>query len=332
MTEVVSQTESPIATQARDIGRSVLTQEARALDYLANCLGPDFDRACDLINACKGHVVITGIGKSGHIGQKIAATFASTGTPSFFVHAAEALHGDLGMITSSELVIAISYSGQSAEVLALLPAFRQLNGPIIAITGEPKSSLARMADCHLCVKVENEACHLGLAPTSSTTATLALGDALAITVSQQKGFSTNDFAASHPAGRLGKRLTLRVKDVMHHNSALPIVQGRDSIASGLYEISRKALGMAAVIKDEQLIGVFTDGDLRRAVDKKLPLDSTPFELAMTKNPRTISPDVLLTTAVAKMNEEEINGFLVTDENGKLVGAFNIRDVMRTGII
>ena len=318
---------------AREQAQKVLKVEAAALLNIAENLSSTFEEACELILSTRGRLIVTGIGKSGHIARKIAATMASTGTPAFFIHPADSLHGDLGMVTCLDVVLALSYSGQSSEIIGMLPAIRRLGCPLISMTGEQNSPLALASTVHLHVPISAEACPLGLAPTTSTTATLGLGDALAMAVSKLRGFTARDFAASHPAGRLGKRLTLQVKDIMHGGEHVPQVKATDMISTGLIEISQKGLGMAAVMAENgTLVGIFTDGDLRRAVDKRCSLEGTSFEQVMSPAPRTIGPDVLLTAAVTNMNKWEVNGLLVMTEDGRLVGAFNIRDVMRTGIL
>jgi arabinose-5-phosphate isomerase len=299
---------------------------------LSSRIGSVFVQACHLLLACQGKVVLTGIGKSGHIAGKLAATFASTGTPAFFLHPAEAGHGDLGMLGASDIVLALSYSGQASEILNMLPRIKRLGLPLIAMTGNPDSMLARAADVHLNVQVPQEACLLGLAPTSSTTATLAMGDALAMSLLSARGFTREDFANSHPGGNLGKQLLLRVSDIMHHGESVPRVQSGTRITDALLEMSSKGLGMTAILSEERLIGVFTDGDLRRTVDRGYDLRATPIELAMTRSCRTIRPEVLVMEALREMQTHRINGFLVVNAQEQLVGAFNMMDVIRAGII
>ncbi len=307
--------------------------ELDAVDALTSRIDDNFIRACEAIMACTGRVVVTGMGKSGHIGNKIAATLASTGTPSFFVHPGEASHGDLGMITSQDVVIAISNSGNTSEVVTILPLIKRMGVPLISMTGNPESTLAREAMANLDVSVETEACPLGLAPTSSTTATLVMGDALAMALLEARGFSAEDFAFSHPGGSLGRRLLLRVSDIMHTGDRIPRVTTGTTLSGALLEISRKGLGMTTVT-DEQgnLVGVFTDGDLRRTLDSNPDVHATPIENVMTRNGKTIQADQLAAAALNIMEEMKINALPVTDETGTLVGAINMHDLLRAGVI
>lgn len=311
--------------------RRVLELEAQAILDLSAHLDDAFLQVVDLILRCRGRVVLTGMGKSGHIAGKIAATLASTGTPAFFLHPAEAAHGDLGMTTSEDVVLAMSNSGESAEILALLPSLKRKGVPIVALSGRADSTLAREADYFIFAGAKTEACPHNLAPTSSTTASLALGDALAIVLLEARGFQPEDFALSHPGGALGRRLLIRVQDLMHQNQALPIVAPQTSLRDTLLEISRKGLGLAAILDGEQLCGIFTDGDLRRALDKNIALD-TPIAEVMTRAPRTILPQKLATEAVRKMESEKILSLLVCDENGHFVGVLTMHDVLRAGVI
>jgi len=314
-------------------GRRVLEIEGQALAAVGARIGEEFARACALAIACRGRVVATGMGKSGHVGRKIAATLASTGTPAFFVHPGEAGHGDLGMITDADVVLAISYSGESDEILMLLPALRRQGNAVIAMTGRPQSTLAREADVHLDVSVPAEACPLHLAPTSSTTATLALGDALAVALLEARGFTADDFARSHPAGSLGRRLLLRIDDVMHTGEALPAVRAEATVAEALVEMSRKRLGMTAVVDgDGLLLGIFTDGDLRRALDQGLDVRQAPIAAIMTRSPRTVRTGRMATEAARLMEEHRINGLIVVDEAGRAVGALNIHDLLRARVV
>jgi len=314
-------------------GRRVLQIEGQALAAVGARIGEDFARACQLVMAGHGRVVATGMGKSGHIARKIAATLASTGTPAFFVHPGEAGHGDLGMITDADVVLAISYSGESDEILMLLPALRRQGNTVIAMTGRPQSSLAREADVHLDVSVPAEACPLHLAPTSSTTATLALGDALAVALLEARGFTADDFARSHPAGSLGRRLLLHIDDVMHGGDALPQVGADASVAQALVEMSRKRLGMTAVVDgDGILLGLFTDGDLRRALDQGVDVRQTPIVEVMTRNPRTVRAGQMATEAAHLMEQHRINGLIVVDATGRAVGALNIHDLLRARVV
>ncbi|NIV17040.1 MAG: KpsF/GutQ family sugar-phosphate isomerase [Woeseiaceae bacterium] len=280
-----------------------------------------------------GRVVVTGMGKSGHIGNKIAATLASTGTPSFFVHPAEASHGDLGMITAHDLCLAVSYSGETDEIVTILPLIKRRGARLVSMTGNPKSTLARAADAHLDVSVEKEACPLKLAPTASTTATLAMGDALAVALLEIRGFTVDDFALSHPSGALGKRLLLRVDDVMRDGEAIPSVAPDVSLRDGLMEMTAKGLGMTAIVDAKNsILGIFTDGDLRRALDAGVDVHSTPMRDIMHENPKTTGKDILAAEAVHLMEENKITSLLVADDENKLIGALNIHDLFRAGIM
>jgi arabinose-5-phosphate isomerase len=311
----------------------VLDIESRAVLQLKERLDRSFTDACELCLQTTGRVVVTGMGKSGHIGGKIAATLASTGTPSFFMHPAEASHGDLGMITSQDLMLAVSYSGETQEVVTILPLVKRMGAKLISLTGKPGSTLAKAADVHLNVAVDEEACPLNLAPTASTTATLAMGDALAVALLESRGFTAEDFARSHPSGSLGKRLLLLVSDVMHTGNEIPAVREQVKLSEGLVEMSRKGLGMTAIVDEEQLIlGIFTDGDLRRALDASVDVHKTEMRSVMHRNCKTISPDVLAAEAVHLMEEHKITGLLVAGPDGKLLGALNIHDLFRAGIM
>jgi arabinose-5-phosphate isomerase len=278
-------------------------------------------------------VVVSGMGKSGHVGGKIAATLASTGTPSFFLHPAEASHGDLGMVTRGDVVLAISYSGETAELLMILPLFKRMGAGLLAMTGNPASTLARESDVHLDVSVPAEACPLNLAPTASTTATLAMGDALAVALLKHRGFTEADFARSHPGGALGRRLLLHVSDVMRRGSDLPMVRPETPLTEGLLEMSRKRLGLTAVVDaDNHVVGIFTDGDLRRALDRNLDVRATAMSDVMTRSPRAIRPDELAAEAVLMMEKHSVNGLLVLDDAGRLVGALNVHDLLRAGVM
>jgi len=314
-------------------GRRVFEIERDELDRVGGRIGTDFARACRLILGSRGRVVTTGMGKSGHIARKIAATMASTGTPSFYVHPGEAGHGDLGMITEDDVVLALSYSGESDEVLMLLPVLKRQGNALISMTGKPESSLARAADVHLDVNVDNEACPLALAPTSSTTASLAMGDALAVALLDARGFTADDFARSHPAGSLGRRLLLHITDVMHSGEDLPKVDAEASLSQALMEMSRKRLGMTAVVDAQGvLIGLFTDGDLRRALDTELDVRTAKISEVMTRNPRTIGADQLAVEAARLMETHKINGLIVVDGQGRAVGALNIHDLLRARVV
>lgn len=315
------------------LAREVLNIEADALRSMAQRLEDRFLAAVDLVLACTGRVIVTGIGKSGHIGSKIAATLASTGTPSFFMHPAEAAHGDLGMVTTSDVILALSNSGESDEIIALLPALKRKGIPIIAMTGRPQSTLAREATVHLDAAVEKEACTLGLAPTTSTTAALALGDALAVTLLDARQFQPEDFALSHPGGSLGRRLLVHIRDLMHSGDALPVVRLGTPLKDALLEMTRKGLGMTAVLAaDGSLAGIFTDGDLRRTLDRTLDLAGVIIDDVMHPQPRTIAAKLLATEAAKEMELRKINGLLVVDDHGRLIGALNMHDLLKAGVV
>lgn len=320
--------------QLRQWGRKVIDIEKGALDNLYQYVESDaFIDACDMILNCTGKVIVMGMGKSGHVGHKIAATLASTGTPAFFVHPGEASHGDLGMITENDIVMAISYSGESSEILTLMPVIKRMGIKVISITGKPNSNMAKLAQLHLCVQVPEEACPLGLAPTSSTTATLVMGDCLAVALLQAKGFTRDDFALSHPGGTLGRKLLLKVSDVMHKDDDLPIVSNHICITEALYEISKKGLGMTAIVDDNnQLVGIFTDGDLRRVIDANIDLRSTPIAKVMTSNCVTLSSNILAAEALKLMDEKNINGLIVVDDLHQPIGALNMLDMVKAGVI
>jgi arabinose-5-phosphate isomerase len=316
-----------------EMGREALRIEARAVAALEGRLGADFERACRMLLACTWRVVVSGMGKSGHVGGKIAATLASTGTPAFFLHPAEASHGDLGMVTRGDVVLAISYSGETAELLTILPLFKRMGAGLLALTGNPASTLAREADVHLDISVPAEACPLNLAPTASTTATLAMGDALAVALLKHRGFTEADFARSHPGGTLGRRLLLHVSDVMRRGSDLPVVRPETPLTEGLLEMSRKRLGLTAVVDaDGRVVGIFTDGDLRRALDRNLDVRATAMADVMTRSPRAIGANELAAEAVLMMEKHAVNGLLVLDGSGRLVGALNVHDLLRAGVM
>lgn len=295
-------------------------------------LGADFVQACRICLACRGRIVVTGLGKSGHIAGKIAATLASTGTPAFFVHAGEASHGDIGMITRDDALLALSNSGETAEVLAIVPGIKRLGVPLIALTGDPRSTLARAATVHLHIGVPGEACPLNLAPTASTTAALAVGDALAVALLEARGFTEEDFARSHPAGKLGRRL-LRVTDVMRTGTDVPQVRPGTALAEGLLEMSRKGLGMTAVVDEGgRALGIFTDGDLRRALDRAADLRATPMEAVMTRHAKTVRVQSLAAEALLLMETHRITALLVVDAEERVVGALNVHDLMRAGVV
>ena len=307
--------------------------EHEAVARLVDRIDAGFVKACDLILNCRGRVVVTGMGKSGHIGSKIAATLASTGTPSFFVHPGEASHGDLGMITPQDVVLAISNSGNTAEVITILPLIKRMGAPLISMTGSAKSVLAREADVNLDVSVDTEACPLGLAPTSSTTVTLVMGDALAVALLEARGFSAEDFAFSHPGGSLGRRLLLKVNDIMHAGERIPAVLEGTSLREALLEMSRKGLGMTTIVDAQGVLkGIFTDGDLRRALDKGVDIHKTNINEIMTRNCRTVHLEMLAAEALKIMEDFKINGLVVTDSDNRVVGALNMHDLLRAGVL
>lgn len=317
----------------KKLGLAVIETEANAVKALAARVNDDFVKACQYMLSCPGRIVVLGMGKSGHIGGKIAATLASTGTPAFFVHPGEASHGDLGMITSQDVVFAMSNSGETEELLTILPIIKRLGVPLIAMTGNPHSTLASMASVHVDISVEQEACPLGLAPTSSTTATLAMGDALAVALLEARGFTAEDFARSHPGGRLGRRLLLLITDVMRSGGDLPMVSAGATLKEGLLEISRKGLGMTAVVDDQQrVLGIFTDGDLRRKLDAGVDLHNVTMEEVMTRECQTVTDEILAAEALQVMESRKINGILVVNQQGQLVGALNMHDLLRAGVV
>ena len=313
--------------------RNVLCIEANALTELAAQLDEHFVQAINMILACKGRVVVVGMGKSGHIGRKIAATLASTGTPAFFVHPGEAAHGDLGMIIDCDIVLALSYSGESDEVINLLPALKRKGIQIIAITGRDQSTLAKNADVHLNIAVKREACPLGLAPTASTTAALALGDAIAVVLLEARQFTPEDFALSHPAGSLGKKLLIHVSDLMHTDNELPAIQSGSMLKDALIIMSEKGLGLTAVVEpNNRLLGIFTDGDLRRLFTHTDNLSEITIDQVMGTAPQTIEAEKLASEALYIMQQKKINALLVVDQNNKLIGALNMHDLLKAGIV
>ncbi len=313
--------------------KRVINIEVAAITALSDRLNERFTAACDLLFHCTGKVVVCGMGKSGHIGNKIAATLASTGTPSFFMHPGEANHGDLGMLSKGDVLLAISNSGETAELLNLLPVVKRLNVPVIAMTNSNSSSLGQYADIVIDISVAEEACSLGLAPTSSTTATLVMGDALAVALLDKKGFTSNDFALSHPGGSLGRKLLLSVEDIMLSGDALPLVQPDSTIAEALLEISKKGLGMTGVVdNDGSLIGVFTDGDLRRILDAKVDIHNATVSSVMTKGGKTTSKHELAVEALNIMEANKITALMVVDENRQPVGAFNMHILLKAGVL
>ncbi|MFM0285461.1 arabinose 5-phosphate isomerase KdsD [Paraburkholderia megapolitana] len=319
--------------RALALARDVLDIEADAVRALRDQLDEGFVEAIDLILSCRGRVVVSGIGKSGHIARKLAATFASTGTPAFFVHPAEASHGDLGMITSEDVFVAMSNSGESEELVAILPTIKRLGVKLIAVTGRPQSSLAQLADVHLNAFVSKEACPLNLAPTASTTAALALGDALAVAVLDARGFGVDDFARSHPGGALGRRLLTYVRDVMRIDDQIPKVTGAATVRDALFQLTAKRMGMTAIVDDHDRVqGIFTDGDLRRVLERDGDFRELPIASVMTHAPRTIGADHLAVEAVELMERYRINQMLVVDDAGKLIGALNMHDLFSKKVI
>lgn len=319
--------------KVKELGKAVITAEAAAVNALAARVDDSFVEACQLLGNPAGRIVVVGIGKSGHIGRKVAATLASTGSPAFFVSAAEANHGDLGMVAKGDVVIMLSNSGESEELTALIPPLKRMATPIIVLSGNVKSSLANNADVYIDVSVTQEACPLGLAPTTSTTAMLAMGDALAIALLDAKGFDENDFARSHPGGKLGKRLLIKVADIMHTGEEIPIVHTGMSLKQGLLEVSSKGLGMTAIVDDHQcVIGVFTDGDLRRALDKSLDVNNTSITDVMTPNCRTARADQLAAEILELMQQVRINSIPVVNEKNEIIGALNMHDLLNAGVL
>lgn len=317
----------------RTHGKATINAESKAILDLVERIDDKFNQACKILLNCQGRVIVAGMGKSGHVGRKIASTLASTGTPAFFIHPAEACHGDLGMLTSQDVVIVISNSGTTDEIVTILPMIKRLGIPVISLTGNSTSTIATTADINLDVSVEKEACPLNLAPTSSTTVTLVMGDAIAIALLQARGFTEKDFALSHPNGRLGKRLLLRIADIMHSGDSIPRVNETALLSNTLLEMSEKCLGMTAIMNDQnKVIGVFTDGDVRRALDHGYDVHTTPVSQVMTKNCMTVKPELLVAEALKLMETKKINGLLVLDDNDNLVGAFNLLDIVRSGVM
>lgn len=313
---------------------AVLTNEAEAISELTNRLDEAFITACDLLLRCEGRIVVMGMGKSGHIGGKVAATLASTGSPAFFVHPGEASHGDMGMITENDVVLALSNSGETSEIKTLLPLIQRLGVPMVALTGNPASALANAASAHIDVSVEKEACPLGLAPTTSSTAALAMGDALAVSLLEIRGFTTNDFALSHPGGQLGRRLFLRIQDIMHTGQTIPKVSLSANLSEALLEMSGKGLGMTTIIDDQQqLCGIFTDGDLRRVLDHDIGnVRDVKIEDVMTKSFKTVVPEMLAAESLQIMQQHKINSLPVINDTKQLVGAMNMHDLLQAGVV
>ena len=322
-----------VSPNALNLGRQVLDIEAAAVHALSARLDESFLHALDVILNCEGRVIVSGMGKSGHIARKIAATMSSTGTPAYFVHPAEASHGDLGMVASTDVFIALSYSGESQELMTIVPIIKRQGAKLISMTGNPSSSLAKVADVHLNAAVDREACPMNLAPTASTTASLALGDALAVALLDAKGFNAENFARSHPGGSLGRRLLTRVADVMRTGSRMPMVSEDAMLDAALMEMSRKGVGMTAIVDGSNVVkGIFTDGDLRRTLEKSLDFKSTPVNSVMSANPRCIGPDSLAAEAVQLMEQHSISQMLVVDEQHRLVGALNMHDLLHAKVI
>jgi arabinose-5-phosphate isomerase len=315
------------------LAREVINIEAAAVQALAQRVDDNFLRALNIILSCEGRVIVSGMGKSGHIARKIAATMSSTGTPAYFVHPAEASHGDLGMITSLDVFIALSYSGESDELMTIVPVIKRQGARLISITGNPKSTLALAADAHLDGSVTKEACPMGLAPTTSTTVALVLGDALAMALLDAKGFGEEDFARSHPGGSLGRRLLTHVRDIMHSGKNIPAVPLEAMLSDAIMEMSRKGLGMTAIVDANQhVLGIYTDGDLRRTLEKQLEFSSTAISTVMSRKPRCIAANALAVEAVRAMEEHNISQMLVVDDDNKLVGALNMNDLLRAKVI
>jgi arabinose-5-phosphate isomerase len=321
------------STALKSLARAVISTEATAIANLETRIDDTFVAACEIILACRGRVVVLGMGKSGHIASKIAATLASTGTPAFFVHPAEASHGDLGMITSDDVVLVLSNSGETDEVKQIIPLLKRLGVNIVAMTGKPTSTLATHANVNLTVEVASEACPLGLAPTSSTTAALVMGDALAVSLLEKRGFTAEDFARSHPAGQLGRRLLLHISEIMHSGDEMPVVAETASLSEAIMEMTRKRLGMVAITaEDMTVLGVYTDGDLRRTLEQALDPNSTPIGKVMTHNGKSISSTALAVEAVELLQKYKVQGLLVVDELSRLQGVLNFHDLLQAGVV
>ena len=327
-----SSASSPDSGRLLALGRAVLEVESRAIGDLIGQIDESFSRAAECMLACRGRIIVLGMGKSGHIGGKIAATLASTGSPAFFVHPGEASHGDMGMITKNDVVLALSNSGETDELVVLIPLISRLGIPLVAMTGNPNSSLAKQATVHVNVAVGEEACPLGLAPTSSTTAALAMGDALAIAMLQARGFTEEDFARSHPGGALGRRLLLKISDLIHTGAGMPTVGPDSAVGEALVEMTRKGLGMTAIIDSEgRVLGIFTDGDLRRVIDQKFDITSTPIDSVMTPDCTLVAADILAAEALRIMQDRKINALLAVDDEKRLVGVLNMHDLLRSRV-
>jgi arabinose-5-phosphate isomerase len=314
------------------LGLAVIELEAQAISNLSTRIGENFNKACQHMLNCEGRIVVLGMGKSGHIGGKIAATLASTGSPAFFVHPGEASHGDLGMITKKDVVLALSYSGETPEILTILPFIKRLGIPFISLTGNPQSSIAQTADVHIDISIEKEACPLGLAPTSSAAATLVMGDALAIALLQARGFTSEDFALSHPGGKLGRRLLLRIDDIMHRGDRIPLVNDSVTISEALIEMTRKRMGVTGIIdENNHLIGIYTDGDVRRTLDKQLNIQTTNIKTVMTPNSKTITVGLLAVEALNIMETYKISNLFVVDDACHPIGALHLLDLLNAGV-
>lgn len=316
-----------------ELGKAVVITEAAAIHALIPRIDHHFAKACDYLFNCRGKIIVMGMGKSGHIGRKIAATLASTGSPAFFIHPAEASHGDVGMITQGDALLALSNSGETEEILAILPLIRRLAIPLITMTGNRHSTLAKAADINLDTSVEKEACPLGLAPTASTTATLVMGDALAIALLQKKGFTANDFALSHPGGKLGRRLLIRVDEIMHSGTAIPKVTATAPLKAALVEMTQKKLGMTTIVnQQDELVGIFTDGDVRRALDNHTDIHLTTVQQLMTTKPKMIQTGMLAVEALNIMENFKITSLVVIDEHKQLRGVIHMHDILRAGVV
>lgn len=317
----------------KQLAINVINIEQQAITELLQYIDDSFEYACQLMFHCKGRVIVIGMGKSGHIGGKIAATLASTGTPAFFVHPGEASHGDLGMITKDDVVLTISNSGETGEVLAIIPVIKRIGAKLISMTGNTTSTLAKLADTHVCTAVSTEACPLGLAPTSSTTASLVMGDALAVALLNARDFTADDFALSHPGGSLGKRLLLCLNDIMHQGERLPVVNEQAFIKDALVEMSLKGLGMTAIINDnKELVGLFTDGDLRRILDERIDIHQDIISSVMTTSPTVAKPNMLAAQALNIMEDKKINGLIIVDKQQRPIGAMNMHDLLSSGVL
>lgn len=316
-----------------ELGREVIETEASMIQRLGERIDHNFAKACLYLHKCTGRIVVMGVGKSGHVSKKIAATFASTGSPAFFIHPSEAKHGDIGMITKHDVILALSNSGESEEIVAILPSVKRLGIPLITLTGKPQSTLAKAATINIDVSVEKEACPLGLAPTSSTTAAMVMGDALAMALLNKRGFTEQDFALSHPGGTLGRRLLLQVDEIMHRETQVPIVSLVDSLKHALLEMTQKKLGMTTVVNDKgELSGVFTDGDVRRTLDANVDLNHTQVQQVMSTHPKSISPTLLAAEALAIMETHQITSLVVTNEAKQPIGILHIHDILRAGVV